>query len=151
MSDAKTDNAEKPEAKAKIAKAAGYGQCQSACSTQPHHGKLYWKFQSGWCHRNRQRLTGTTDFLFSPRAYWRIIELEYYRDPFSNTEITNRVDFLADYSFRILNERSGEYTHHALAKISTDITSNLDVDISFIWDRILNPQATDDGTVEVQQ
>ena len=100
---------------------------------------------------NNQRLTGTTDFLFSIRAYWRIIELEYYRDPFSNTEITNRVDFLADYSFRILNERSGEYTHHALAKISTDITSNLDVDISFIWDRILNPQATDDGTVEVQQ
>ena len=62
-------------------------------------------------------------------------------------EVTSRVDFLVDYSFRILNEVSGSYTHHALAKLSTEFIGDFDFDVSVIWDHIQTPQAKDDGTV----
>lgn len=62
-------------------------------------------------------------------------------------EVSSRVDFLADYSFRVLNEVSGTYTHHALAKVSTEFIGDFDLDVSVIWDHIQTPQAKDDGTV----
>jgi hypothetical protein len=65
-------------------------------------------------------------------------------------EVTSSVDFLADYSFRILNDVSGTYTHHALAKVSTEFIGDLDLDVSLIWDYIHTPQAKDDGTVPHQ-
>ena len=67
-----------------------------------------------------------------------------------DAEITKSVDFLAEYSFRILNEESGTYVHHALAKVSTEFIGDLDIDVSVIWDYIDNPQAKDDGTVPEQ-
>jgi putative salt-induced outer membrane protein YdiY len=65
-------------------------------------------------------------------------------------EVTGAVDFLAEYSFRVLNEVSGTYTHHALAKVSTEFIGDLDIDVSLIWDYIDNPQAKDDGSVPKQ-
>jgi hypothetical protein len=158
---------------------------------------------------NNHRLNGTADWLLSSRTFWRALDLQYSRDPFSNienqysistsagyglirkpktkwevtggwgyqyqtfvsvetneadyvdtpflqagtrfdTEITSRADFLLDYSFRILNERSGDYTQHLLTTLSTDITRSIDVDISLIWDHIQTPQTTADGTVPEQ-
>lgn len=63
-------------------------------------------------------------------------------------EVNRRVDFLAEYSFRVLNEVSGTYTHHALAKVSTEFIGDFDFDVSVIWDHIQTPQAKDDGTVD---
>ena len=37
-----------------------------------------------------------------------------------DAEVTKSVDFLAEYSFRVLNEVSGTYTHHVPAKVSTE-------------------------------
>lgn len=158
---------------------------------------------------NNHRLTGTYDWFLTTRLYWRIVGLQYYRDPFSNIdnqysigtamgydlirgprvewdasvgggyqrqdfvsviapedpsvdtpfflastvydwEVTSSVDFLADYSFRILNDVSGTYTHHALAKVSTEFIGDLDLDVTLIWDYIQTPQAKDDGTVPHQ-
>ena len=62
-------------------------------------------------------------------------------------EVTSTVDFLLDYSFRVLNEVSGTYTHHAVAKVSTEFIGDFDFDVSVIWDHIQTPQAKDDGTV----
>ena len=151
------------------------------------------------------RLTGAFDRYLTTLFFWRIIGLQYYRDPFSNidhqysiesalgcelinnkrvtwavaagagyqfqefvsvaapkdtkedspfilgatlldAEVTKSVDFRAEYSFRILNEVSGTYTHHALAKVSTEFIGDLDIDISLIWDYINTPQQRDDGT-----
>jgi hypothetical protein len=62
-------------------------------------------------------------------------------------EVTRFVDFLAEYNFRVLNEVSGTYTHHALAKVSTEFVGDFDFDVSLIWDHIQTPQAMEDGTV----
>jgi len=64
---------------------------------------------------------------------------------FYETELTKSVDFTFDYSFNIVNEESGKYTHHSIATIETEITSWLDFDVSFVWDRIKEPTANADG------
>jgi len=61
-------------------------------------------------------------------------------------EVTGNLDFLYDYSLRWLNEDNGQYTHHMLTKFSFDLISDLDLDISVIWDRIEKPQTASDGT-----
>jgi putative salt-induced outer membrane protein YdiY len=158
---------------------------------------------------NNHRLSGTYDWFLTTRFFWRIIGLQYYRDPFSNidnqysvgtafgydlirtqrtewevsigggyqrqdfvsvvppedpsvdtpfflgstrydVEVNKFVDFLAEYNFRVLNEVSGTYTHHALAKISTEFIGDFDFDVSLIWDHIQTPQAKEDGTLPEQ-
>ncbi len=64
-----------------------------------------------------------------------------------DTELSKSVDFLLDYNFRVLNETSGTYTHHALAKVSTEFIGDFDFDVSLIWDRIQTPQAKEDLTI----
>ena len=63
-----------------------------------------------------------------------------------NTELTKTVDFDFLYTFQILNEASGTYTHHMVAAFETELTRWLDLDISFVWDRIQDPQPDADGT-----
>ncbi|VGO14215.1 hypothetical protein PDESU_02774 [Pontiella desulfatans] len=65
-------------------------------------------------------------------------------------EISGDLDFLYDYSARFLNASSGEYTHHMVATLSYELIADLDLDVSFIWDRIGNPtpiESTDDSGV----
>ena len=64
-----------------------------------------------------------------------------------DTELTKWMDFLVDYSFQIVNEESGKYTHHFITTLSTDLIGDMDLDISFVWDRIQEPQTNSDGTV----
>ena len=63
------------------------------------------------------------------------------------TELTSWMDyeFLAHVTF--LDEDSGSYQHHLLTTLSTELTGRLDLDVSFIWDRIQNPQVRADGSV----
>jgi hypothetical protein len=158
---------------------------------------------------NNHRVNVSWDWFLTTKFFWRTVEGEYYRDPFSNidqqysvgtglgydlissskteweitlgggyqnqefvsvatneessvstlflmtgtrfdTEISDSVDFLLDYSLRILNKRSGTFTHHSLAKISTEFIGDLGVDISLIWDHVQTPQEADDGMVPEQ-
>ncbi len=55
-------------------------------------------------------------------------------------EVTGTIDYLFDYSLRLLNEDNGQYTHHMLTKLSFDIINDLDLDVSLIWDHIQQPQ-----------
>jgi putative salt-induced outer membrane protein YdiY len=62
-------------------------------------------------------------------------------------ELTNMLDLILNYSFNIVNEDSGQYTHHAIATLETELTDLLDFDISLVWDRTQKPQPRDDGSV----
>jgi len=46
-----------------------------------------------------------------------------------------------------VSEASGTYTNHFVIGCETELTKRLDFDVSFVWDRIQNPQAKSDGTV----
>lgn len=66
----------------------------------------------------------------------------YYKN-----ELTNWLDFIGQYSFNIVNEKSGSYTHHAIVTFETEITDVLDFDVSLVWDRTQTPRPKTDGTV----
>jgi len=67
-----------------------------------------------------------------------------------DTELTKRIDFNARYKFNIVNQESGKYTHHARAALEIELTRSLDLDLSFVWDRIQDPKPKDDGRVPEQ-
>ena len=61
-------------------------------------------------------------------------------------ELTSWMDYLFEFKMSFLNENSGEYQHHLLTTLSTDLIGNLDLDVTFVWDRTQNPQQRADGT-----
>ncbi len=66
------------------------------------------------------------------------------------TELTKWMDFEVEYGFQVVNEESGTFTHHSIATFSTEVTSKLDFDVSFVWDFTQNPQPRADGTIPVK-
>ena len=64
-----------------------------------------------------------------------------------DTEITSWMDYLFDFKFQLVDENSGTYTHHLVSTLSTDITGDLDLDVTLVWDRVARPQPAADMTV----
>lgn len=65
-------------------------------------------------------------------------------------ELTKKIDFNASYRFNIVNQESGTYTHHAVAALEIELTRRLDLDLSFVWDRIQDPKPESDSRVPDQ-
>ena len=57
------------------------------------------------------------------------------------------VDLILNYQFTFTDEKSGDYKHHMITKLENDLTSWLDLDITFIWDYLQTPTANEDGKV----
>ena len=109
------------------------------------------------------------DFIRTPRTEWtlssglgyqemRFVSVQSPEDsssasPFFITgtrldwEMTSDIDFIFDYSMRVLNDANGRYTHHLLTTLSFNLIGNLDLDLTAIWDRIETPTPIDDGGV----
>jgi len=64
-----------------------------------------------------------------------------------DTDVTSWLEYLFDFNFQIVDKQSGSYLHHLITTLESDFVSDLDIDISFVWDRVQNPQPTSDGTV----
>jgi hypothetical protein len=64
-----------------------------------------------------------------------------------NTELNNKLDFIANYNFSFANKKSGLYKHHGVVTLETELTDMLDFDITFIWDRTQEPAPRSDGTI----
>jgi hypothetical protein len=67
-----------------------------------------------------------------------------------DTELTSWIDYDLNYSFYLVDKDAGTYTHHFVSSVETDLIGNIDFDISFVWDRIQDPQPASDGTVPEQ-
>jgi len=67
-----------------------------------------------------------------------------------DTEITDSLDLVITYNAQLVDRQSGSYIHHLSTSLSSDLTSNLDLDISLVWDRIQDPQPAEDGTIPKQ-
>lgn len=62
-------------------------------------------------------------------------------------EVTSDVDLILEYRIDVgLDDLTGT-NHHAVTTLSIDLTKVLDLDVSFIWDRVGKPQRDDDGDV----
>ena len=56
-----------------------------------------------------------------------------------DTELTSWMYYLFSFQMTFLDEDSGEYQHHLLTTLSTDIIRNIDFDVSVVWDRTASP------------
>ena len=83
-------------------------------------------------------------------------ETESDRSPVGtlSTDLTWDVTSWIEYEFLLnmtfLEDAAGKYQHHMVNTLSTDLIGDLDLDVSFIWDRTEVPQVADDGTVPEQ-
>ncbi|MBL9136138.1 MAG: DUF481 domain-containing protein [Verrucomicrobiales bacterium] len=60
-------------------------------------------------------------------------------------DITRRVELTAEYRGQYTSQQVGETTHHSVTTLSLDITERIDLDVSFVWDRISQPSIGEDG------
>lgn len=60
-------------------------------------------------------------------------------------DITSRIELILEYRGQYTSREVGETTHHAVSTLSLELTKRLDLDVSFIWDRIANPKVDADG------
>lgn len=56
-----------------------------------------------------------------------------------DTELTSWLDYLFSFQITFVDEKSGDYQHHLLTTLSTDLVRNIDIDVSFVWDRTQSP------------
>ena len=62
-------------------------------------------------------------------------------------ELNKISDFKWDYKFSLTDKKSGKYKHHMITTLENEITSWIDLDITFIWDHVNSPESESDGTI----
>ncbi len=62
-------------------------------------------------------------------------------------EITKSIDYYLRYTAIFTKEQAGTYIHHLDTGLEIDLVGDLDVNISWVWDRIQDPRPLEDGTV----
>ena len=62
-------------------------------------------------------------------------------------DITQRLKFLQTFSATLTSEEAGLYSHHAVSTLEFEIKRHLDLNVSFVWDYLLNPQTESSGVV----
>ena len=61
-------------------------------------------------------------------------------------ELTSWIDYNLLVNMTFLNEESGQYQHHIVTTLSTDLIGSVDLDVGLIWDRTAKPQERADGS-----
>lgn len=62
-------------------------------------------------------------------------------------DITSRLTFAQTWQITVTKRDAGLYTHHSVSSLEFEINKHLNLDVSFIWDFLQNPQRKSDGTV----
>ena len=62
-------------------------------------------------------------------------------------DITSRLTFIQTFSGIVASEEAGLYSHHAVSTLEFEIKRHLELDVSFVWDYLQNPQTESSGTV----
>ncbi len=62
-------------------------------------------------------------------------------------DITSRIELILEYRGIYTSREAGETTHHGVGTLSLELTKRLDLNVSFLWDRISYPKPNADGTV----
>jgi putative salt-induced outer membrane protein YdiY len=62
-------------------------------------------------------------------------------------EMAKWLDYNFSYRFQITSKEAGRYNHHLVTGFETEVTSLIDFDITFVWDRIEYPQPDEEGNI----
>jgi hypothetical protein len=62
-------------------------------------------------------------------------------------DITKRLTFIQTFAGTFASQEAGLYTHHSVSTLEFEIKRFLNLDLSFVWDYLQNPQTEANGTV----
>jgi Protein of unknown function, DUF481 len=62
-------------------------------------------------------------------------------------DITQRLTFIQSWQSVFSKKEAGQYTHHSVSTLEFEIKRHLNLDVSFIWDYLQNPQTRSDGEI----
>ena len=62
-------------------------------------------------------------------------------------DITERLTFIQTWQSTFTSEEAGQYTHHSVSTLEFEVKRHINLDVSFIWDYLRNPQQKSDGTI----
>jgi Protein of unknown function, DUF481 len=62
-------------------------------------------------------------------------------------DVTQRLTFIQSWQSTFTSKDSGQYTHHAVSTLEFEIKRHLNLDVSFVWDYLQNPQTRSDGAI----
>jgi hypothetical protein len=62
-----------------------------------------------------------------------------------DAELTQKLDFIFEYRGQLSRQETGNDTHHAVTTLEFEIRKHLNLDVSFVWDRISSPQTESGG------
>jgi hypothetical protein len=68
-------------------------------------------------------------------------------DSYFKSDVTSRLTFIQSWQSTITEREAGQYSHHSVTTLEFEIKRHLNLDVSFIWDYLQNPQTRSDGTV----
>ena len=74
------------------------------------------------------------------------IELSTHYD----LDLNKITDITYDYKITYSDKNAGKYKHHMVLTLENELTSWLDLDVTGIWDYILEPEEASDGTYPVK-
>ena len=62
-------------------------------------------------------------------------------------DITQRLTFKQSWQSIFTEREAGQYTHHTVTTLEFEIKKHLNLDVSFVWDYLQNPQTRSDGAI----
>jgi Protein of unknown function, DUF481 len=62
-------------------------------------------------------------------------------------DLTRRLTFIQAWQSTFTKKEAGQYTHHSVSTLEFEIKRHLNLDVSFIWDYLQNPQQKSDGSI----
>jgi len=63
------------------------------------------------------------------------------------TEVNSKVDIEGTYSPKLGDSSTGNYMHHSILTVETEITKRFDFDVSFVWDFVRDPVPDENGVI----
>ena len=103
--------------------------------------EVEWKIAAGPGYQYTRFVTvalGEEETAATPAA---IVQTKFKAD------ITSRLTWIETFSATISSEQAGLYSHHFVSTLEFEIKKLLDLDLSFVWDYLQNPQTEANGTV----
>jgi putative salt-induced outer membrane protein YdiY len=62
-------------------------------------------------------------------------------------DITSRLTFIQTFAATLASEQAGLYSHHLVSTLEFEIKRSFDLNVSFVWDYLQNPQTEESGAV----
>jgi hypothetical protein len=62
-----------------------------------------------------------------------------------DAELNSRIDLIVSYQFQLITPETDLSNHHSTATLEIELTSAIDLDLDFVFDRIERPQKDSDG------